>query len=50
MSFVSKKWFANESRANVTLEALCYTPKEFAEKSGRIGIVREAVRTGIKVV
>ncbi|MBI5553780.1 MAG: nucleotidyltransferase domain-containing protein [Candidatus Diapherotrites archaeon] len=30
-----------------SLEALCYTPEEFREKSGRIGIVKEAIRTGI---
>ncbi|MBU2476533.1 nucleotidyltransferase domain-containing protein [Candidatus Micrarchaeota archaeon] len=30
------------------LEAICYTPKEFMEKSSRIGIVKEAVKTGIK--
>lgn len=31
------------------LEVLCYTPAEFAEKSLRHSIVREAVETGIVI-
>ena len=30
------------------LEALCYTPKEFKEKSVKTGIVQQAIKTGIK--
>jgi len=30
------------------LEAICYTPKEFMQKKNQIGIVQEAIRTGIK--
>ncbi len=32
-----------------TLEALCYTPDEFNDKSAQISIVREAVSRGIPV-
>lgn len=35
-------WHSKEA-----IEPLCYTPKEFSEKSKRIGIVREAVEKGI---
>ncbi len=45
MAAVSKKWNGKEP-----LEALCYTPKEFEKKKNQIGIVREAVRTGILIV
>lgn len=31
------------------LEAFCYTPKEFKQKTSSIGLVREAVKTGIKI-
>lgn len=31
------------------LEAICYTPKEFNEKSTRMGIVSEAIKTGIQI-
>lgn len=50
MSFITKKWFEKDGRAEVTLEPLCYTPKEFTEKSKRIGLVSEAVKTGIRIV
>ena len=30
------------------LEAICYTPEEFMQKKNEIGIVQEAIRTGIK--
>lgn len=49
MTRVSKAWFEKASKT-VFLEPLCYTPKEFAEKSKRIGIVSEAVRTGVRIV
>ncbi len=32
-----------------SLEALCYTPKEFQQKASQIGIVQEANKTGIKM-
>lgn len=32
-----------------SLEAICYTPGEFKEKVSRIGLVSEAVKTGIKL-
>lgn len=32
------------------LEALCYTPEEFRRKAQQIGIVAEAIRTGIELV
>ena len=44
MAVVYRYW-----QADVPLEALCYTPEEFEKKSGRIGIVGEAIRTGIEI-
>jgi predicted nucleotidyltransferase len=35
--------------AAVSADFLCYTPEEFERKSRQIGIVREAVRTGVVV-
>ena len=32
-----------------SLEAICYTPKEFLQKSSQIGIVEQANKTGIKI-
>ncbi len=29
---------------------LCYTPQEFEKKAGQIGIVSEAVKTGIQII
>jgi predicted nucleotidyltransferase len=34
---------------NLPLDLLCYTPKEFAEKTKGITIVREALKHGIEV-
>jgi predicted nucleotidyltransferase len=34
----------------VSYDFLCYTPEEFEQMSNRITIVREAVRTGIRLV
>lgn len=31
----------------VDVEPLCYTPEEFKEKAGQIGIVKQAVKEGI---
>lgn len=31
----------------ITLEPLCYTPKEFQEKKSQLGIVSQAVKEGI---
>lgn len=33
-----------------TLEALCYTPREFEKKMSGINIVSEAVKTGIHIL
>ena len=32
------------------LDALCYTPDEFEKKKQEIGIVREAIETGEKII
>ncbi|MFH1256391.1 MAG: nucleotidyltransferase domain-containing protein [Candidatus Diapherotrites archaeon] len=32
-----------------SLEAICYTPEEFRQKSKEIGLVQEAGKTGIKI-
>ncbi len=34
---------------HVPMDLLCYTPKEFEEKRGQIGIVRRAVLEGIEL-
>lgn len=36
-------------KGKISLEALCYTPQEFAKKKKQIGIVSEAVKNGIEV-
>ncbi len=41
---IYRHWSGPES-----LEPLCYTPEEFEKKKGQISIVREAVRTGIRI-
>jgi len=33
----------------IDLEPLCYTPEEFKRKSKEIGIVRQAIKDGIRV-
>lgn len=33
----------------VDLEPLCYTPEEFEKKKKKIGIVKEAIKTGIEI-
>jgi predicted nucleotidyltransferase len=33
-----------------SLEALCYTPHEFFEKSCEIGVVKEAKRTCVRII
>jgi predicted nucleotidyltransferase len=32
------------------IDALCYTPEEFKEKSKTIGIVQEAIKSGEKII
>lgn len=32
------------------VDFVCLTPKEFKEKKNQIGIVREAVRNGVKII
>ena len=44
MSKICEFW-----NGKISLEALCYTPKEFEKKKKQIGIVREAVKTGLVV-
>lgn len=34
----------------IAYDFLCYTPEEFAQMVNRITIVREAVRTGIRLI
>jgi len=51
--FEGKKFFERTEKMydywkeKQALEALCYTPKEFNEKSIQAGIVQQAVKTGI---
>lgn len=45
MAAVLKFW-----KGDVDLEAFCYTPEEFERKRQQIGIVREAVEHGIRLV
>ncbi len=40
-----KKWVYAQS-----LEPLCYTPQEFSKKKNQLGIVKEAIETGVKIV
>lgn len=36
-------------KGRVNLDPICLTPREFSERSRRITIVREALRTGIRL-
>ena len=45
MTFAYRKWPFKES-----LEPLCYTLKEFEKKRSELGIVMDAVNTGVRVV
>ncbi len=42
--------FYDLKERGVSYDLLCYTPEEFDYMSNRITIVREAVRTGIRLV
>lgn len=42
---VAKSW-----KGYVDVEPLCYTPEEFKEKAGQIGIVRQAVKEGVPLL
>ncbi|MDI6736356.1 MAG: hypothetical protein QME42_09245 [bacterium] len=43
----NKQWI---NRNAEVVDALCYTPEEFERKKQEIGVVREAVEKGIRLV
>ena len=42
--------FRRIARPHRRVDALCLTPEEFADRAGRPTIIREAFRTGIRVI
>ena len=48
-TFLRKTGLLYDKKAEV-VDALCYTPKEFAKKKNSLGIVSEALSKGIRIV